>query len=152
MAAIGPSLIPWDPFTMDALDRMGGPSSAHWMGTDELGRDTLARVVHGSRASLMVSVGSIALALILGSVPGLVAGFFRGRLEEMLMRVMDLILAFPAIVLGIAIVSVLGPGQINLIWAIAIVYTPVFARVARGSTLAVRELDYNEATKRSAGQ
>lgn len=146
-ATIGPSLVPYDPLAMDMTARMSPPSAAHPLGTDDFGRDLLSRIVYGSQVSLMVSVFSIGISVVLGTLPGLLAGFYRGWMDELLMRVMDVMMAFPAIVLGIAIVSVLGLGTRNLIIAIGIVYTPVFARVVRGAVLAVRELEFVEAAR-----
>jgi peptide/nickel transport system permease protein len=148
VAAVGvsASVIAGNPMRMDVSARLQGPGSAHWFGTDDLGRDVFARVVYGARLSLGVGLAVVAVALAAGLTAGLVAGYFR-RLDNAVMRVMDGLMAFPAIILAIALMASLGPSITNVIVAIGVVYTPRVARVVRGSVLVVRETAYVEAAR-----
>jgi peptide/nickel transport system permease protein len=139
-------LIATNPTRMDVSARLQTPGTAHWFGTDDLGRDVFARVVYGARLSLLVGVAVVALALIVGLAAGLAAGYFR-RLDNLIMRVMDGLMAFPAIILAIALMASLGPSVTNVIVAIGVVYMPRVARVVRGSVLVVRETAYVEAAR-----
>jgi len=123
------------------------PGSAYLAGTDELGRDELSRLIYGARVSLYVGVLSVSIALALGASSGVVAGFYGGWLDNALMRAMDVLFSLPAIVLAIAITSILGPSLTNAMIAIGIVYAPTFARIARGPTLTVVNLAYIEAAR-----
>jgi peptide/nickel transport system permease protein len=147
-AAVGvlAPLIAASPTRMDVSARLQAPGSAHWFGTDDLGRDVFARVVYGARLSLMVGIAVVALALLVGLAAGLTAGYFR-RLDNVIMRVMDGLMAFPAIILAIALMASLGPSVTNVVVAIGIVYMPRVARVVRGSVLVVRETAYVEAAR-----
>lgn len=118
------------------------PSGAHWFGTDELGRDVFSRVLTGLQASMTVAVVSVACAAVVGTALGVCAGYRGGGLDTVVMRMVDVMFAFPVLLLAMAIVAVLGPGLATTIAAIGIVYVPIFARVARASTLAVREEPY----------
>ena len=118
------------------------PSGAHWFGTDELGRDVFSRVLTGLQASMTVAVVSVACAAVVGTALGVCAGYRGGWLDTVVMRIVDVMFAFPVLLLAMAIVAVLGPGLATTIAAIGIVYVPIFARVARASTLAVREEPY----------
>lgn len=118
------------------------PSGAHWFGTDELGRDVLSRVLTGLQASMTVAVVSVACAAVVGTALGVCAGYRGGWLDTVVMRMVDVMFAFPVLLLAMAIVAVLGPGLATTIAAISIVYVPIYARVARASTLAVREEPY----------
>jgi peptide/nickel transport system permease protein len=142
-AALG--LTPYPPLQQEPADRFLPPSAEHWMGTDQFGRDVASRVMTGILASLRVAVCAVALAALAGSVAGIVAGFFGGWVDRLLGWVTDALFAFPAILLALTIVAVLGRGWVNTVIAIAIVYTPIFVRVARGPTLTVRELDFVKA-------
>jgi peptide/nickel transport system permease protein len=139
-----PLLAPYDP---DAQDngRLLGPRWANLMGTDELGRDTFSRIVFGARVSLQVGIVSVLVALVVGALLGLVAGFWGGTLDTWLMRVVDILFAFPGLVLAIVIAGLLGPSRNNAMIAIGVVYAPAFARVIRGSVLAVMSEPYVEA-------
>jgi peptide/nickel transport system permease protein len=117
------------------------------MGTDELGRDTFSRVVFGARVSLQVGLLAVAIALTLGTTLGLLAGFYSGRLDDVLMRLVDIMFAFPGLVLAIDIAGLLGPSRTNAMIAIGIVYAPAFARVVRGSVLAVKQEVYMDAAR-----
>jgi peptide/nickel transport system permease protein len=151
VAIFAPALAPHDPTRQD-LGATYQPSSAgHWLGTDEFGRDILSRIIHGARVSLLVGVVSVGIGLTLGTVAGLVAGYLGGRLDSAVMGVMDVLLAVPGVLLAIAIVAVLGPGIGNVMVAVGISSIPVFARLARGSVLVVRETEYVEAVHALGG-
>lgn len=145
VALFAPVLSPYGPNQMDFLALLQGPSAEHWFGTDELGRDLLSRLMHGARASLSVGVGSALLACLLGTTIGMLAGLQGGRLDTVLMRVMDVFFAFPAILLALTLVIVLGTDLRNIIIALGIIYMPQFARVTRAATLAVKEEQFVEA-------
>jgi len=141
-ALLAPVLAPYDPVAQDVLARLKGPSAGHWLGTDQFGRDTLSRIIHGSRASLFVSVSAVAAALSVGGTLGLLAAYYRGWLERIVMRAMDVLFAFPILLLAIGIVAVLGPRASTAAIAIAIVYMPIFARLLRGPALVICESDF----------
>lgn len=146
-ALAAPWLAPYGPLDQHHDAFRVAPSGEHWLGTDGLGRDVLSRLLHGARISLEVASVSVLLALSVGATLGLCAGYFGGWLDEALSRLMDMLFAFPDIVLALVIMAVLRPGQWNLVLAIAVVYTPVFARVARGSALAIKQRPYVEAAR-----
>ncbi len=146
-AVLGPLLTPVSPLAQSVLARFQGPSWRHLLGTDNFGRDTLARILYGYRVSVAVSFGAVALSAALGSLVGLVAAYWGGWVDRLLMRVMDVLLAFPIILLAIAVLAVLGPGGVNTALAIGIVYTPIFARLARGPALTVLSWDYVSAAR-----
>jgi peptide/nickel transport system permease protein len=139
-------LIGGNPGHMDVAGRLAAPGRAHWFGTDDVGRDVWSRVVYGAQLSLLVGVAVVALSFVVGLVCGTVAGYYR-RLDNLVMRVMDGLMAFPAIVLAIALMAALGPSVVNVIVAIAVVYSPRVARVVRGSVLVIRETAYVEAAR-----
>jgi peptide/nickel transport system permease protein len=141
-ALAAPWLSPNDPFQMDTLARLKGPSAAHWLGTDQLGRDTLARILWGYQTSLVVCLSAVALALAIGGLLGLLAAYYRGWLDRVVMRVMDILFAFPVMLLAIGIIAVLGPELVSTVLAIAVVYSPIFARLVRGPALVVCESEY----------
>ena len=134
-ALLAPWISPYDPLKQDVIARLKGPNLAHWLGTDQFGRDIFSRVLHGARASLLISIIAVGIALVLGGTLGLLAAFYRGWLERIVMRLMDIMFAFPVMLLAIAIVAVLGPGPYTGALAIGIVYTPIFARLLRGPAL-----------------
>ncbi|TDK91113.1 ABC transporter permease [Mycolicibacterium mucogenicum] len=136
------SLAPYGINDVDVPQALRPPSGAHWFGTDELGRDVLSRVLTGLQASMTVAVVSVACAAVVGTALGVMAGYRGGWLDTVVMRVVDVMFAFPVLLLAMAIVAVLGPGLATTIAAISVVYVPIFARVARASTLAVREEPY----------
>ncbi len=142
LAAGAGVLAPHDPFTQSYTEVLHAPSAAHWLGTDELGRDVLSRVVYGARVSLEVGLVAVGLAAVVGAAVGLTAGYLRGWVDEVLMRAVDALYAFPAILLALAITAALGPGVTNAMIAVGVVYIPVFARLVRGQTLSVREREF----------
>lgn len=135
-------LLPYPPVEQHPADRLEGPSGEYWMGTDQFGRDVFSRVAAGTWASLRVAFLSVFMASTAGTLVGVVAGFFGGRADQILMRLTDVLFAFPGILLALALVAALGSSSLNTSIAIAVVYTPIFARVARGPVLAMRDLDY----------
>jgi peptide/nickel transport system permease protein len=137
-----PLIAPASPYQQDLLATLEKPSAAHLLGTDDLGRDVLSRVIYGARVSLEVGLISIGVALSLGVLVGLIAGHQGGLLDDVLMRVMDAVSAFPSLILALAITAALGAGIGNTMIAIGIVYTPLFARLVRIQALTIRELDY----------
>lgn len=145
--AIGaPWFASFDPNDTAVLDRLKGPSAEHLMGTDELGRDVYARIVHGASYSLAIAAMTAIGSVVFGTILGLVAGFFR-KLDTPLMRVVDAMMSFPDILLAIALVAILGPTLGNVVLALVLVYTPRVARVVRASTLVIRELLFVEAVR-----
>ena len=136
----------FDPNDTAIMERLRGPGAAHWLGTDELGRDVYARIVHGGRYSLMIAASTALGAVLMGTLLGLVAGFFK-RLDGPLMRLVDAMMSFPDILLAIALVAILGPSMFNVVLALVLVYTPRVARVVRASTLVLRELLFVEAAR-----
>jgi len=142
MAIAAPVISPYDPMRQDLLATLQAPSGVHPFGTDDLGRDVLSRVIYGSWVSLEVGLISIGVALFCGVLVGLAAGYRGGLTDDILMRVMDAISAFPSLVLALAITSALGAGIGNTMIAIGVVYTPLFARLVRSQALTIRELDY----------
>ena len=148
MALLGPLLSPYDPNAIDFETRFSPPTWSHPFGTDDFGRDTFSRVLYGARISLLVGVIAVGIAGILGTFLGLVAGYTTRRwLDEIIMRAMDILFAFPAILLAIAILAALGKGIANAMIAIGLVYTPIFARIARGAVLSVRNEEYVTAAR-----
>jgi peptide/nickel transport system permease protein len=145
-ALLAPWITPYDPMALKILDRLQSPRATHWFGTDELGRDVFSRVVFGARYSLMIGALVVLVSMVCGVLLGLAAGFFRS-LDGPIMRVVDAMMSFPDILLAIALVAVLGASMVNVVIALSIVYTPRVARVARASTLVVRELLYIEAAR-----
>jgi peptide/nickel transport system permease protein len=148
LAVIGaPLLARYGPDTINAVALNQGPSWQHWCGTDNLGRDMLSRLLYGGRVSLPAGLGVVLIASGLGIPMGVIAGYGGRFLDDALMRLVDLVLAIPALLLAIGIVSILGPGLESVVIAFGIAYIPSFARVARGTTLQVRALDYVEAAR-----
>ncbi|MDO5789131.1 nickel transporter permease [Fusobacterium sp.] len=127
--------------------RLQAPSAAHWLGTDEFGRDIFARLVHGTRVSLQVGIIAVGISIIIGGILGAIAGYYGGKLDNIIMRIMDIFLAVPSILLAIAIVSALGPSILNLMLAISISSVPSYARIVRASVLSIRDQEFIEAAK-----
>lgn len=148
VAIFAPLFAPMDPVEISS-NRRAAPSGDHWLGTDELGRDILSRVIYGARVSLRVGLVAISIALGFGSLLGMVAGFAGGWIDTVIMRLTDIMLAFPGILLAIAVVAVLGPSLFNVMIAVGIESIPTYIRTARGSTLAVKEMEYVTAARTS---
>ena len=144
IAILSPVLAPYDPLEMHAEDRFHPPSAPYYLGTDEFGRDILSRILIGSRVAFSVGLVSVGLSTIMGVSIGLVAGYKGGKFDSVVMRFFDALLAFPAILLAIIILAVLGPGAFNAILAIAIVTTPAFARLTRANVLVEKSKTYVE--------
>jgi peptide/nickel transport system permease protein len=140
-------VLPHNPIEQHPTQRLEGPSGEYWFGTDQFGRDIAARVAVGIWTSLRVAVASVAVAAVLGSILGIAAGFFRGWVDQVVSRLVDILFAFPAILLALAVVTALGSGWQNTAIAIAVVYTPIFARVSRGPTLSVGAAEYIKAQR-----
>ncbi|MCT4563457.1 MAG: ABC transporter permease [Maledivibacter sp.] len=133
--------------SMDLTNKLKGPSADHWFGTDEFGRDIFARMVHGARVSLKVGILAVGISIIIGGSLGAVAGYYGGKLDNTVMRIMDIFLAIPSILLAIAIVSALGPSLMNLMIAISVSSVPTYARIVRASVLSIRDQEFIEAAK-----
>lgn len=146
-AVLAPLIAPYDPTEVHYEALMVPPSAEFWLGTDEIGRDILSRLIWGARVSLEVVMVAILAALAAGSFIGLVSGYVGGRVDSVIMRVMDGLLAFPLLVLALGIIAVLGPSLLNATIAIAVVNVPGFARLVRGQVLVVRELDFVQAAR-----
>lgn len=136
-----------DPIKIDVLNKLQPPSSMHWFGTDEFGRDVYSRVVHGSRITLKIGVICVGIALLIGGFLGLIAGYFRGKIDFLISAIIDIILTFPSFVLALVIIAILGPSLTNAMIAVGIGSVPVFTRVIRSSTIAIREQDFIMAAK-----
>ena len=141
VTAIAGPLVTADPYAQDLSRSLEGPSAQHWLGTDQLGRDMLARLVLGARLSLVIGLGATAFGLALGGATGVVAGYLGGLVDAVVMRVVDLLLTFPGILIALMVVAVTGTGLANVVLAVGLRAVPVFARVARASTLVAREHD-----------
>ncbi|MBV9090476.1 MAG: ABC transporter permease [Mycobacteriaceae bacterium] len=142
VAVAGDWIAPYGVNKIDVADALHPPGGAHWFGTDELGRDIFSRVLVASQASMLVAAASVAFAFVVGVTIGVVSGYRGGVLDTVLMRMVDVMFAFPVLLLALAIVAILAPGTTTTILAIGIVYTPIFARVARASALSVRVEPY----------
>jgi peptide/nickel transport system permease protein len=146
-AVAAPWVAPYDPVALNPAARLQGPTPEHWLGTDQYGRDTLSRIIYGGRSSLSVAFAATGFALLVGGVLGAIAGFYRGAADAAIMRVTDVLLSFPAILLAIALLAFLGSGFVNLVLAIGVVYVGPFARVARAAVMTVREEQFVEASR-----
>lgn len=150
VALAGPLLAPYDPLDQDMLARFAGPSAAHWLGTDEFGRDVLSRLLYASQASVGISVLSVLAGLVVGSTLGLLAGYVGGWVELLIVEASSLLLSFPTIVLGIIVLVALGAGMANVVVALVIAFVPRFVRLVRAETLASKQKLFVEAA-RAAG-
>ncbi len=151
LSTVGPTVVPYDPNKPNLAEVLRGPSLKHPLGTDNLGRDVLTRIVCGARVSLAIGVASVSGGLLLGGVLGLVAGYFGGWAETFIMRTVDIMLAFPDILLAIATIAVLGPGTVNTVIAVVVFSVPIFARIMRAAVLAVKEREFVEASRAAGG-
>jgi len=147
IAAIAPLLAPYDPLEQNVSEKLTPPRTQYLMGTDVFGRDVLSRVIYGARVSLMVGVFSVMLAMVVGTAMGIYAGFKGGRIENLIMRGVDILMSFPNLIMGLMVMAILGSGFIKLILAIGIVMTPRFIRIAHGSTLSIKEREFVDAAK-----
>jgi peptide/nickel transport system permease protein len=145
VAAVAPALSPFNPATVDVTARLLPPSSLHWLGTDVLGRDVFTRLIYGARISLTTGIVVVLVGAVIGTLVGGIAAYVRGRLEELIMRLTDLVLCFPPIILAMAIAAALGIGTTNTIIAMLVVWWPKFARLARSLVLVQRSQEYVEA-------
>lgn len=147
MAILAPILSPYNPVEQHVLDQYKPGSSKYWLGTDEYGRDLFSRIVWGSRISLTVGTISVILGMIIGSALGIYAGYKGGIQDEAIMRLMDVFMSIPTLLMGLFVVAVLGPSMLNLILAIALTVVPRFARIARAPTVSIKERDFVEACR-----
>jgi peptide/nickel transport system permease protein len=145
LALSAPLIAPHSPTRMEAARALEGPSAAHWLGTDRHGRDILSRIIFGARPTLAIAAGAVMLALFVGAPIGVIAGYFGRWLDTILMRLMDVLLSFPALLLALVVIAILGQLTGSIIFAIGLVYVPQFARIARSAVLGIKELEYVEA-------
>src|ERR1700690_2344320 len=147
LLVLPPLIAPHDPLEQDVLDRLKPPTADHWLGTDYFGRDTLSRLLYGARISLVIGISATLIAMAIGSTIGMAAGWRGGRFDAVAMQAMDMLLAFPSLILGLIIVAMLGPSMPNIIAAIALTSVPTFARIARAPTIAMKGRDFIEACR-----
>lgn len=145
LAVLAPVLVPYNPIQGNLNDRLLPFSGTHWLGTDELGRDLLSRILYGARVSLQIQIVAVLLALIVGVLLGSLSGYLGGYVDSLIMRCMDILLAFPGIFLALGIIAALGPGLVNLMFAAGISSIPQFARIVRASILSLKEREFVEA-------
>lgn len=146
LAVLAPWIAPYSPYKLSIINRLKPPSDVHWFGTDEFGRDVFSRTIYAGRLSLLVGASVVVLSTLIGVTLGLLAGFFQ-KLDAPIARLIDAMMAFPDILLAIALVAALGPSLTTVIIALSVVYAPRLARIVRGSTLVIRELPYIEAAR-----
>jgi len=147
LALAAPIIAPYDPFQMSVGETLQSPNSSHIFGTDQFGRDILSRIIHGTRISFKVGIISVGISLVVGVAMGIAAGYFGGWIDIIISRIIDIMFSFPDIFLALVIMAILGTSLTNVMIAIGIVYTPIFARIARGSTLTVKDNAYIEAAR-----
>lgn len=147
LALIGPVIVPYNPIQPDYNAVLELPSSQHLLGTDEFGRDMLSRIITGTRISLAVSLFSVLIGTVIGTFIGLTAGYYGGKYDMLVMRTCDVMLAFPGILQAIAIIAIVGPGLQNVVIAVAVYSIPIFIRIVRGNTLALKNMTYVEAAR-----
>jgi peptide/nickel transport system permease protein len=147
VAVVGPWLVPFDPAAQELALRLEGPGREHWFGLDELGRDIFARVLSGARISLLVGLVVVGVSATIGVAIGAVAGYFGGRIDEAISRLIDILLAFPGLLLAIAMVAVLGPSLTNVVLALSLIGWVGYARLVRGQVLRARELEFIQAAR-----
>jgi peptide/nickel transport system permease protein len=150
-AIFAPWLAPHDPMKVKTRDRLKPPSKEHLLGTDDMGRDILSRIISGSRISIMVGVVVVAISLSIGVPLGAISGYFGGKIDSILMRITDIFLGLPSLILALAIAAALGRGIMNTMIAISITWWPWYARLVRGQTLSIREMGYIEAARAAGG-
>lgn len=147
LAVAGSLVVPYDPVQPDYNAILEWPSASHWLGTDEFGRDVLSRIISGTKISLSVSLSSVFIGSIVGTVIGLTAGYYGGKYDTLVMRTCDVMFAFPGILQAIAIIAIVGPGLKNVVFAVTVYSIPIFVRLVRGSTLALKHMTYIEAAR-----
>lgn len=147
LALMGLVWSPFDPLTIDLMSRFQAPSAAHWLGTDEFGRDVFSRLLIGARTSLWVSLLTVSVAVLAGTLIGMLAGYLRGWTDRVLMMFNDALLAFPGILMALGIMAIIGASKYGIVLALGIAYTPSVVRVVRGTVLSLRELEYIEASR-----
>ncbi|GIO07768.1 peptide ABC transporter substrate-binding protein [Brevibacillus reuszeri] len=151
VAVLAKWIAPYDPIEQNMEIMLEGPSWSHPFGTDEFGRDILSRIIHGTQISLMTGFVGVLIAVVIGVALGTISGYFGGLADSLIMRTMDIFMAFPSFLLALAIVSVLGPGMVNVMIAIGIFSVPTFARLSRSSVIAIKDKEYIEAVKAMGG-
>nr|WP_235615603.1 nickel transporter permease [Brevibacillus reuszeri] len=151
VAVLAKWIAPYDPIEQNMEIMLEGPSWSHPFGTDEFGRDILSRIIHGTQISLMTGFVGVLIAVVIGVALGTISGYFGGLADSLIMRIMDIFMAFPSFLLALAIVSVLGPGMVNVMIAIGIFSVPTFARLSRSSVIAIKDKEYIEAVKAMGG-
>ncbi|GED60671.1 nickel transporter permease [Brevibacillus formosus] len=147
IALLAPFIAPYDPYEIDLVNKLKPPSAEHWMGTDDKGRDVLSRLLYGTQLSMSVGFVAVFIGAFFGIILGLLSGYYGGWVDTVISRIIDVLLAFPGILLSLAIVSALGPSLFNVMIAVGIFSIPVFARIVRGSTLTVKKLEYIDAIR-----
>ena len=147
LAALAPWIAPYDPNTVDILHALAAPSADHWIGTDQVGRDVLSRVIHGARIDLLMCIAGVLPPLLIGTTVGLLSGYYGGVVDTALMRLYDLTAAFPFFVLVLAIVGILGPGLFNFFIALALVGWVTYARLVRAEVMGIRDSEYIQAAQ-----
>ena len=151
LAIVAPLISPFNPVEQNMSERLQSPSLSHIFGTDEFGRDIFSRVLYGTRISLATGVISVLVAVVFGVIFGTLSGYFGGIIDTIIMRIMDIFMAFPSFLLALAIVSVLGPGMVNVMVAIGIYSIPNFSRIARSAVISIKNMEYIEATVSMGG-
>ncbi|GAK52325.1 putative dipeptide ABC transporter [Candidatus Moduliflexus flocculans] len=146
-AIFAPQLAPYNPLEQKVIEGLNPPSAAHWFGQDKLGRDIFSRMMYGSRISIWVGLATVSISLIIGVTIGAISGYYGGFIDELFMRIVDILMAFPGILLAIAMVAVLGPGLNHVILALCLIGWVGYARLVRGQVLFLRELDYVTAAR-----
>lgn len=146
-AILAPIIAPYSPTDQSIIDRYQSPSGTHWLGTDELGRDIFSRIIYGTRISIQIGLITVGISMVIGVLLGGIAGYFGKWADQIIMRLIDILMAFPSILLAIALVAVLGPSLQNAMIAVGIVGIPQFARIVRSAVLSVKETEYIEAAR-----
>lgn len=147
VAIFGPLIAPYGPLEVNSQARLQGPSPEHWMGTDEFGRDILSRVIYATRVDMIIATTSVGISVVVGVILGATAGYFGKIVDEIIMRVLDVIQAFPAFILAMALAVALGSGKATIIYVVAFIMIPIFARLMRSEVLSVRERGFIEAAR-----
>jgi peptide/nickel transport system permease protein len=147
VAIFAPTLAPFNPLDVKPAIRLQPPSAANWMGTDEYGRDIFSRVIHATRMDMLIASSAVGIAAVIGVILGAIAGYFRGLVGEIIMRTLDIIQAFPAFILAMALAVALGSGKMTIIYVVAFIMVPIFARLMRSEVLSARERGYTEAAR-----